>query len=242
MDILLGALTVLIATSAGAIAVLFTGCMIDKRNAAMLAFAAGAMGYSALEMLSSSHQAAGDIVVVEGLALGILALAVSEKLLPHVHLHITKEELKHSKKKAIMIGGAIALHNVPEGLAIATAFAASNPLGWFVTTTIAIQDIPEGILISAPLTCYGMKRRTAVLYGVLSGVAEAIAAVIGFAFLSMFSGIVPIALAFSAGAMGYVVLVELLPDAFQKGMERTGAIAFSLGAATAFALASVFVS
>jgi ZIP family zinc transporter len=181
-------------------------------------------------------------VVVAGLALGIATLAVSEKLLPHIHMHITKKELKHSKKKALMIGGAIALHNVPEGLAIATAFAASNPLGWFVTTTIAIQDIPEGALISAPLACYGMKRSTAILYGVLSGVAEAAAAIIGFAFLSMFSGIVPIALAFSAGAMGYVVLVELLPDAFAKGMERTGAIAFAAGAATAFALASFFVA
>ncbi len=176
-----------------------------------------------------------------GLALGILALAVSEKLLPHIHQHITKEELAHSKRKAVMIGGAIALHNVPEGLAIATAFAASNPLGWFVTTTIAIQDIPEGTLISAPLAAYGMKRSTAVLYGVFSGAAEALAAIIGFAFLSMFGGIVPIALAFSAGAMAYVVLVELLPDAFAKGMERTGAIAFAAGAATAFGLSALFV-
>jgi len=242
MDIILGAIVVLIATSAGAAAILFIGGVGERRNAAMLAFAAGAMGFSSLEMLAQSHQSAGDLVVVAGLALGILALAVSERLLPHVHLHITKEELAHSKKKAIMIGGAIALHNVPEGLAIATAFAASNPLGWFVTTTIAIQDIPEGTLISAPLATYGMKRNTAVLYGVLSGVAEALAAIIGFAFLSMFGGIVPIALAFSAGAMSYVVLVELLPDAFAKGMERTGAIAFAAGAATAFALASAFVA
>jgi ZIP family zinc transporter len=241
MDIYLGALTVLLATSAGALAVLFIGCMDEKRNAAMLAFAAGMMGYSAMEMLSESHDSGGDIVMVSGLAIGIAVLMISEKMLPHIHLHITKEELEHSKKKALMIGGAIALHNVPEGLAVATAFAASNPLGWFVTTTIAIQDIPEGALISAPLACFGMKKSSATWYGVLSGVAEAVAAVVGFAFLSVFSSIVPIALSFSAGAMIYVVLVELLPDAFAKGMERTGALAFAGGAAAAFGLASLFI-
>lgn len=240
MDVLLGALAVLAATAAGAFAVLFVGCVEGRRNAAMLAFAAGMMSYSAFEMLAQAHQSAGDATVLAGLALGIAALAVSEKLLPHVHLHITKEELAHSKRKALMIGGAIALHNIPEGLAVATAFAASNPLGWFVTTTIAIQDIPEGALIAAPLACYGMDKRVAVGYGVLSGAAEAAAAIVGFYFLSLFSPAVPLALALAAGAMAYVVFVELVPDAFAKGMERTGALAFTLGAAAAFALAAVF--
>jgi ZIP family zinc transporter len=241
MDILLGALAVLIATSAGALTVLFFGCMDERRNAAMLAFAAGVMGYSSFEMLAQAHISGGDLVVAAGFALGILALAVSEKLLPHIHMHITKEELEHSKKKALMIGGAIALHNIPEGLAVATAFAASNPLGWFVTATIAIQDIPEGALIAAPLACFGLGKKQAVGYGILSGAAEAAAAVLGFYFLSMFASLVPIALAFSAGAMAYVVLVELLPDALRKGMERTGAMAFAAGAAAAFALASLFI-
>lgn len=241
MDILLGALAVLIATSAGALVVLFFGCMDERRNAAMLAFAAGIMSYSAFEMLSESHASAGDYVAFAGFALGFSALAVSEKLLPHIHFHVTREELEHSKKKALMIGGAIALHNIPEGLAIATAFAASNPLGWFVTTTIAIQDIPEGALISAPLACFGMGKRQAAWYGMLSGAAEAAAAIAGFYFLSMFASLVPAALAFSAGAMAYVVLVELLPDALRKGMERTGAVAFAAGAAAAFGLASLFI-
>lgn len=242
MDILLGALAVLLATSAGAFTVFFLGCMDERRNAAMLAFAAGIMAYSSFEMLSESHESGGGHVAASGLIFGIFVLAVSEKLIPHIHLHITKEELKHSKKKAIMIGGAIALHNVPEGLAIATAFASSNPLGWFVTTTIAIQDVPEGALISAPLSCYGMGRKKAALFGVLSGLAEAVAALAGFVFLSFFASMVPIALAFSAGAMSYVVLAELLPDALRKGMERTGAAAFITGVAAAFALASLFIS
>lgn len=242
MEVILGALIVLLATSAGAAVVLFFGCMDERKNGAMLAFAGGMMGYSAFEMAAEAQSATGDATVAAGFGLGIIALAISEKLLPHIHMHITKEELKHSKKKALVIGGAIALHNVPEGLAIATAFASSGPLGWFVTSAIAIQDIPEGALIAAPLACYGMGKKRAVGYGVLSGVAEASAAVLGFFFLSMFVSLVPAALAFSAGAMAYVVLVELLPDAFAKGMERTGALSFFAGIAAAFALASLFVS
>jgi len=241
MDIILGALTVLFATSAGAAVVLFYGCMDERKNNMMLAFAAGVMAYSAVEMLAQAHQASGDVTVVSGLALGLITLLFVEKALPHIHMHITREELKHSKKKALMIGGAIAIHNIPEGIAIAAAFAASNPLGWFVTTTMAIQDVPEGTLIAAPLACYGLGKRMAVFYGVLSGAAEAAAAVIGYVFLSSFAGFVPLSLAFSSGAMAYVVLVELLPDALKKGNERAGAMAFAAGAAAAFGLASLFV-
>jgi len=242
LDFILGALLVLFATSAGAAVVLFFGCMDDRRNAAMLAFAAGAMAYSALEMLAEAHETGGDATLLVGLALGIAALAVSEKTLPHIHQHVTKEELQHSKRKAIMIGGAIAIHNIPEGLAVATAFASSNPLGWFVATTIAIQDVPEGMLIAAPLACYGMSKMKSVMFGVLSGVAEAAAAILGFIFLSAFAPLIPGGLAFSAGAMFYVVLVELMPDAFQKGMERMGAVAFAVGAATAFLIAAVVIT
>lgn len=242
IDIILGALLVLFATSAGAAVVLFFGCMDDRRNAAMLAFAAGAMAYSAMEMLSEAHATSGDFEMLAGFAVGIGVLMLSEKFLPHVHQHITREELAHSKKKVILIGGAIAIHNIPEGLAVATAFAASNPLGWFVATTIAIQDVPEGLLIAAPLACYGMSKGKAMLFGILSGVAEAAAALIGFMFLSAFAPIIPGALAFSAGAMAYVVLVELMPDAFAKGMERMGAVAFVAGAALAFGIAALVMA
>ncbi|MEW6749156.1 MAG: ZIP family metal transporter [Candidatus Micrarchaeota archaeon] len=239
MDAIFGALTVLLATSAGALAVLFFGCLKGTKDTALLSFSAGVMAYASIEMLSESYELSGALPMIAGFLIGIAALTLSERALPHVHQHITKKELEHTKKKALMIGGAIAIHNIPEGLAIATAFASSVPLGWFVTTTMAIQDVPEGTLISAPLLCYGMKKSRAILFGVLSGLVEAAAAIAGFMFLSIFTPLIPIALAFSAGAMAFVVMVELLPDAFGKGHERVGALAFIGGAVVAFAIASL---
>jgi len=238
-EIVLASLAVLLATSAGATAAFFFGCMDRMKYSVLLAFSAGAMAFTALEMLSQSHGLAGDMVVGGGFALGLLFLLVAEKVLPHAHMHFRKKELEKSGKRAAMIAGAIAIHNVPEGLVIATAFAASGPLGWFATTAIALQDIPEGALVSTPLSCYGIDKRMAVLFGVLSGAVEAAAAIIGYAFLSSFASIVPGALAFSAGAMAYVVFVEILPDAWGNGMERVAVVSFAAGAAATFAMAGL---
>ncbi|MFH0737411.1 MAG: ZIP family metal transporter [Candidatus Micrarchaeota archaeon] len=238
MDIIIGALAVLIATSVGAAASLFIGCVDQRKNAVMLSFSAGAMAFSALEMLNESHRTADGFQMLFGFAVGLAVLVTADKILPHVHHHLNKREIERAKKKALLLGGAIALHNIPEGLSIATAFASSASLGWFVTTIIAVQDIPEGALIAVPLVCCGLNRRDATLYGVLSGLVEAGAAIAGFMLLSLFSPLIPSSLAFSAGAMAYVVLVELLPDAFSKGNERAGAISFAAGAGAAFLIAT----
>ena len=234
---MLAGLVVLIATSAGALAVLLLKKLDGQRYAFLLAFSGGVMAFSAVEMLTESHHTSGDIGVLAGFMAGVAILMISERLLPHIHMHIKKKELTDSKKKAALIAGTIALHNIPEGLAIATAFASSAPLGWFVTTSIALQDIPEGALVSAPLAVYGVNKRDSLLYGILSGFAECVAAIAGFLFLNFFSNLVPVALAFSAGAMVYVVFVELLPDAMQDGKERIATISFIAGAAIAFVIA-----
>ncbi|MEW6721740.1 MAG: ZIP family metal transporter, partial [Candidatus Micrarchaeota archaeon] len=116
-------------------------------------------------------------------------------------------------------------------------FASSVPMGWFVTGAIAVQDIPEGALVSAPLACYGVGKWKSFFFGLLSGIVEAAAAFCGWFFLSAFSGFVPVALSFSAGAMVYVILVELLPDAMEGGMERLAAAGLVAGAATAAGIA-----
>jgi ZIP family zinc transporter len=238
-DIVLASLAVLVATSAGATAAFFFGCVDRRKYSVLLAFSAGAMAFTALEMLSKSHALAGDIAVGGGFASGLLFLLAAEKILPHAHMHFRKKEIAESKKKAALISGAITIHNVPEGLVIATAFAASGPLGWFATAAIALQDVPEGALVSTPLSCYGIDKRRAVLFGVLSGAVEAAAAIIGYAFLSLFASIIPGALAFSAGAMAYVVFVEIMPDAWGNGMERVAVVSFAAGAAATFAMAGL---
>lgn len=237
-DLLFGAAAVLLATSAGAAAILGFRRLGKAAYSAMLAFCAGVMAFSSMEMLGQSHASSGDAVVVAGVLLGLLALFLSDRLLPHAHAKIRGREITASKKKAALLAGAITLHNVPEGFAIASAFAGSVPLGWLVTVSMALQDIPEGFMISAPLSCYGVDRRRSIGFGILSGVVEALAAIAGYIFLSSFTQVIPLGLAFSAGAMSYVIFAELLPDSFSGGMQRVAALSFAAGAAAAFGIAT----
>lgn len=148
-----------------------------------------------------------------------------------------KTSISDSKKKAALIAGTITIHNLPEGFAIASSFAQSNPLGWLVTSTIAIQDVPEGTLVSAPLACYGIDCVRSFKFGVLSGLIEGVAAIFGYIFLSLVKEVIPSALGFAAGAMSYVILAELLPDAF-KGRSWKVALSFILGVVAAIGISS----
>jgi len=221
LDVFLGALVVFLATGAGSVAIIALGKIGKGSYPALLSFSAGVMA-----------------VTAAGLVLGMLTLFILERTLPHAHGIAKKGEA--SGRKGLLIAGAVALHNIPEGLAVASAFASSVPLGWLVTASIALQDVPEGLLISMPLACYGMRMRRCIDYGVLSGAVEAAAAVIGYLLLSAIAPAVPLGLAFSAGAMTYVILVELLPDALKDGGEWRSALSFVAGGLLAFGIAQLF--
>ena len=235
-ELLLAALAAALATSLGALGVLLFRKISGTTYTALLAFSAGLMAFTAVEMFSEAR-AAGDILAFGGVVLGVAAILLLEKLIPHIHLWVRRKHITPEKKKVALVVGTVTLHNIPEGFAIASAFAGSTPLGWLVTAVISLQDIPEGFLISAPLACYGMDGKRCIKYGILSGVVEFAAAVLGFLFLSVIIAATPIALAFSAGAMLFVVFVELLPDAFRKGMEYVTALSFFFGALLAYGLA-----
>ena len=238
-DLVLGALAALLATTLGSLLIFGYRRISGLTHSAMLALAAGVMAYSAIEMLGQAHNSAGDFVLASGFAIGLAGIFILERTLPHIHMIIRRKEIEHAKKKAALLAGTITIHNIPEGFAIASAFASSTPLGWLVAASIALQDIPEGFLVSAPLSYYGVDNRRALSFGFLSGVVEFIAAIACYAFLSIISVAVPGALAFSAGAMVYVVFVELLPDAFKEGDKRIAALCFILGAVGAFGLAAL---
>lgn len=240
VGLLLGAGLAFAATSLGAAGVLAFKKIKPKHYAAILSFCAGVMAFSALEMLAQSHAQAGDIATFGALIAGMAVFLVLEKLLPHAHMLVRKKELQPSKKKLALVAGTVTLHNIPEGFAIASAFASSSPLGWLVSVSIAIQDFPEGLVVSAPLAAYGVGTNRSFLLGVFSGFVEFMAAIAGFVFLSAIAALTPFALAFSAGAMFYVTIFELLPDAF-KGESRVEAMAsFIFGIALAFGMAMLF--
>jgi ZIP family zinc transporter len=239
LRLLLGACTVLAATSLGAAGV-FAFKRIEKHVFALIvAFCAGVMSFSALEMIDQAHAMAGYRVALAGLLLGTVSFLAVDKLLPHAHLALVGAELHDSKRKAALYVGTITIHNIPEGFAVASAFAGSPALGWLVTMSIALQDVPEGLIVSAPVASYGVASRHSFAWGVFSGLVEFAAAILGFLFLRAVSTITPWALGFSAGAMAYVVLSELLPDAMQAENRLVALGAAILGFAVAFGVGAL---
>lgn len=242
-DLFLGALLAFAATAAGAALVLRNNKLGKGACAGIMAFSSGVMGFAAVEMFIQSHAASGDSAALAGLALGLCAFVVLDRLLPHAHNLMKKgAKLPPKKKKAALLAGTITLHNIPEGFAIASAFAASPSLGWLVAVSIAVQDFPEGFIVSAPLCAYKVKSRNSFFWGAFSGFVEFMAAIAGFLFLSTVQAIAPFALAFSAGAMAYVTAFELLPDAFSVKGKSIPAIAFLAGIAATFLLSRIFAA
>jgi len=237
IDAALGAFLVFAATSLGSLVVFFVDCLDRRVYSMLLSFASGVMLYSAFEMTSSAGSSLGWAYGLAFVAIGATGFVLFERSMPHMHI-LRKSKLA-GDRNAPLIAGAVTLHNIPEGIAIGSAFASSTPLGWLVSVSMALQDIPEGLSVSAPLACYGMDKRASLMFGILSGLVEAVFALIGYYFLMLVAWVVPYGLAISAGAMFAVVFVELLPDAFKPGQERTAGLCLLSGLAIAFVLASL---
>ncbi|MFA9423724.1 MAG: ZIP family metal transporter [Sedimentibacter sp.] len=222
----------------------------------MLGFAAGVMiAASFWSLLAPSIEMAEDLGQIPWLtaAIGFLGggafLLLVDKLLPHLHMGLDTsqaEGIKTSWQRSVLLVLAITLHNIPEGLAVGVAFGAvayglpSASLGGAIALAIGIglQNFPEGAAVSIPLRREGFSRRKAFLYGQASGLVEPISGVIGaFAVISM-RPLLPYALSFAAGAMIYVVVEELIPEA-QQGEGSSKADIATIGCMIGFALMMV---
>jgi len=222
-------------TALGA-AVVFTVRDISRRVLdAMLGFAGGVMiaaSYWSLLAPAIAMSEGKDIPAwvpaVGGFLLGGIFLRGIDKILPHLHIGFPTEEaegVKTSWQRSTLLILAITLHNIPEGLAVGVAFGAlaaglpSATLGAAIALAIGIgiQNFPEGLAISMPLRREGMSRRKSFWYGQLSAVVEPVAGVIGAAVVIIAQPILPYALAFAAGAMIFVVIEEVVPEAQRGG-------------------------
>lgn len=235
-------------TALGAGLVFFFKKINQKVLDSMLGFAAGVMIAAsfwsllapAIEMAKETSSFPPWVPAVIGFLLGGFFLAILDKILPHLHPGFKMEKsegIKTNWKRSVLLVLAITLHNIPEGLAIGVAFGAvahglpSASLGAAIALAIGIglQNFPEGTAVSVPLRRDGMSRSKAFFYGQLSAVVEPIAAAIGvIAVMSMMS-ILPYALSFAAGAMIFVVVEELIPEAHLKGNADTVSIATLIG-------------
>ena len=234
-------------TALGAGMVFFFKSINRKVLDVMLGFAAGVMiaasFWSLLAPSIDMAEAAGGIKWIPplvGFLLGGAFLKLADALLPHVHMGNPKgnpEGVKTSWRRSVLLVTAITLHNIPEGLAVGVAFgavAAGLPTATIAGAValaigIGLQNFPEGAAVAIPLRREGLSRTKSFLYGQASGLVEPIAGVLGAAAVIAMQPILPYALAFAAGAMIYVVVEELIPEAQTSGNSDIATIGTMLG-------------
>lgn len=212
---------------------------------ALTAFAAGVMTAASIWSLlipameeSSAMGQLAFVPAVVGFWIGVLFLLVLDKTIPHLHMDSDKPEgLPAHLKKSTMLVLAVTLHNIPEGMAVGVVLA-----GWMageasisvagalaLAIGIAIQNFPEGAIISMPLHSQGMSKPKSFFYGFLSGVVEPIAAFITILLADLILPALPYLLSFAAGAMMYVVVEELIPEASFGEHSNAGVLSFAMG-------------
>ena len=225
-------------TALGAAMVFFFKSVNQKLLDAMLGMAAGVMiAASFWSLLKPAIELSREVSnmpewfpALTGFLGGALFLSLIDKLLPHLHLGLSIDQAEGPStrwQRSVLLVLAITLHNIPEGLAVGVAFGAvahdisAASLGGAVALAIGIvlQNFPQGTSVSVPLRREGMSRKKAFFYGQASGIVEPVFGVLGaFAVLSL-RPILPYALAFAAGAMIFVVVEELIPEAHRGGNE-----------------------
>lgn len=214
-------------------------------NNALLGFAAGVMvAASVWSLIIPAIELSEDMGRLSwmpaaiGIILGMLFLLMLDSLVPHIHPGTdTREGVKSSLGKRQMLMLAVTLHNIPEGMAVGAVIAGAMTGNTDITLTtaialavgMAIQNIPEGAIISLPLRGEGLSRRRAFGMGALSGIVEPLSAGVMILLFEHISGILPYLLCFSAGAMLYVVVEELIPETQQGKHSDMGTIAFAIG-------------
>ena len=246
MNVFKGLLIPFLGTTLGSATVFLMKNKLNKKvEKILLGFAAGVMiAASVWSLLIPSIDMAQEQGILPwlpaaiGIMLGIVFLLVLDSLIPHLHLESTKPEgIKIKLKKTTMMVFAVTLHNIPEGMAVGVSFAGTLMENTGITLAgafalaigIAIQNFPEGAIISMPLKAEGMSKGKAFLYGTLSGIVEPIGAIITILLTSTVIPILPYVLSFAAGAMIYVVVEELIPESQVGEHSNIGTIGVAIG-------------
>lgn len=246
MSLLLGLLIPLLGTMLGSAFVFFMKDEMPERiQKTLLGFASGVMVAAsvwsllipAMEMEKSSG-AWAVLPAAVGFFLGIGFLLLLDELTPHLHLGSSSPEGPHSRlSRTAMLALAVTIHNLPEGMAVGVVFAgAEQGVGGLslasavaVSLGIAIQNVPEGAIISMPMRAEGNSRWRSFLLGSLSGAVEPVGGLAVVLLASLLTPVLPYMLAFAAGAMFYVVVEELIPEASSGKHSNLSTIGFAAG-------------
>ena len=211
--------------------------LLGFASGVMIAASVWSLLIPAIDMAQEQGQIAW-LPATAGFLGGMAFLLVLDSLIPHLHLESTEPEgVESSLKKTTMLVLAVTLHNIPEGMSVGVTFAgaligdaAITMAGAFALAIgIAIQNFPEGAIISMPLRSEGVSRGRAFIYGALSGIVEPIGAFITILLAEQIVSALPIFLAFAAGAMIYVVVEELIPEAQAGEHSNIGTVGVAFG-------------
>ena len=235
--VLLTALGVGGATLIGAILGFVFKDLSHKFSDIVLAFAAGVMLAAAvLGLVIPSLEYGGKfgiIITVAGIFAGALCLNLVDKIVPHLHKMMGTDIEDHknsSLSKVLLFVTAIAIHNLPEGIAAGVGFGSENTAqAMLIAGGIALQNIPEGMVIIGPMLASGVKPRKTFIIAALTGLIEVIGTFIGYLAVSVASAILPFALAFAGGTMLYVISDEMIPETHAHGSERGATYALLFG-------------
>ena len=246
MEAFYGILTPFFGTSLGAACVFFMKrALSDRLQRILTGFAAGVMVAASVWSLlipaieqSAAFGRLAFFPAFAGFWLGILFLLALDHLIPHLHAKSNQAEGPKSQlQRTTMMVLAVTLHNIPEGMAVGVVYAGVLSGGSQITAAaalalslgIAIQNFPEGAIISMPLRAEGMKKSKAFCCGVLSGVVEPIGAVLTILAARLIVPALPYLLSFAAGAMLYVVVEELISEMSQGTHSNIGTVFFAVG-------------
>lgn len=241
-----GVMIPFVGTSLGSAMVFFMRNQMNRKlEKLLMGFAAGVMVAASvwsllipsIEMAEQQEKVAW-IPAAMGFLLGMVFLLLLDSVIPHLHLDMDQPEgIKTKAKKTTMMVFAVTLHNIPEGMAVGVTFAGAllgnaqiTMAGAFTLALgIAIQNFPEGAIISMPLKSQGTSKKKAFVYGVLSGLVEPIGAVLTIVLAGLIVPMLPYFLAFAAGAMIYVVVEELIPESQAGEHTNIGTIGVAIG-------------
>ena len=245
MQVWTGILIPFLGTSLGAAMVFILKDRISDNVQRMLTgFAAGVMiaasFWSLLQPALESSRDMGKLSFIPaaaGFMVGIAFLLFLDTVTPHMHMDEKAEGPQSSLKRTTKLILAVTLHNIPEGMAVGVVYAGwiageagvSRAAALALALGIALQNFPEGAIVSMPLRAAGMPKGKTFVYGVLSGIVEPAAALITIAAAGTVIVILPYMLAFAAGAMIYVVVEELIPEMSEGEHSNIGTVAFALG-------------
>ena len=246
MKVIIGILIPFFGTSLGAAFVFFMRkSLSDMLQRALTGFAAGVMVAASIWSLlipaidQSSEMGKWSFVpATVGFWAGMMFLLMLDTVIPHLHQKSEKAEGPKSQlKRTTMMILAVTLHNIPEGMAVGVVFAGMMANNTGITLAgamalsigIAIQNFPEGAIISLPLVSAGNTKKKSFVYGMLSGIVEPIAAAITIMLTGIILPLLPYLLSFAAGAMIYVVVEELLPESVEGEHSNITTIGFALG-------------